>query len=67
MEQEKDKQQADKQVNFRRLIEVMAKEGFGVCDIHLEEEHDPSLRQDNKFTGSVIIKTFPMGHYVLTG
>jgi hypothetical protein len=45
----------------------MEKEGLRVCDIHLEEEHDPNLRQCNKFTGSIVIKTFPEGHMILNG
>jgi hypothetical protein len=67
MSEEKTEQQAEKTINFCRLIEAMEKEGFHVCDIHLEEEHDPCLRQDGKFTGSVVIKTFPEGHMILNG
>jgi hypothetical protein len=67
MEQGKIEQQADKQVSFRKLIEAIEKEGFRICDIHLEEEHNPALRQYNKFTGSVVIKTFPGEPLVLSG
>jgi hypothetical protein len=56
-----------KEVSFRRLIEVMEKEGFRVCDIHIEEEHDSLLRERNKFTGSLVIKTFPEKYLLLSG
>jgi hypothetical protein len=67
MNEETITQPAEKTVSFRKLIKAMEKEGFHVCDIHLEEEHDPHLRQNNKFTGSVVIKTFPGEYGILIG
>jgi hypothetical protein len=67
MKEEKSELQEAKAVSFRKLIEAIEKEGLRVCDIHIEEEHDPNLRQYNKFTGSVVIKIFPEHRLLLTG
>jgi hypothetical protein len=63
------KEEEPKLVNFGNLIKALEKEGLRVCDIHLEETEDPSVTAypDVRFSGSVVIKTFPEKKFLLSG